>query len=56
MKTARTIHRATRAKIEKQYLVAKIEFPHGIRTTPVVVNGVLFVMTENTLYAIKRRE
>ena len=54
-KTAREIYKAERAKVEREYLLAKIEFPHGIRTTPTVVNGVLFVTTESTLYAIRKR-
>lgn len=42
-----------RQEVEKAYLVAKIEFDAIIRTTPTVVNGVLFVATEKTLYAIR---
>jgi outer membrane protein assembly factor BamB len=55
MKTARTIQKAEKAKVEKEYLLAKIEFPTAIRSTPIVANGVLYVMTENTLYAIKTK-
>ena len=55
LKTARTIYKAERAKVEKKYLMAKIEVPAAIRTTPTVVNDVLFVTTENTLYAISRK-
>jgi outer membrane protein assembly factor BamB len=44
------------AKIRKQvklrYLLQKVEIGSPIRSTPVVANGVLFVMTENTLYAV----
>ena len=35
--------------------MAKIEFPSAIRSTPVVANGVLYVMTENNLYALKTK-
>ena len=44
-----------REHVEKQYLMLKIEFPSAIRTTPVVANGVLYLTTENTLYAIGKR-
>ena len=54
-KAARVIQRAKQAEIEKEYKIGKIEFPSGIRSTPVVANGVLYVMTENTLYAIKTK-
>ncbi len=55
MKAARAIQKAEKAKVEKEYLLAKIEFPCAIRSTPIVANGVLYVMTENTLYAIKTK-
>ena len=52
---ARTIQKGERAKAQKEYLLAKIEFPASIRGTPAVVNGVLYVATENALYAIGKR-
>jgi outer membrane protein assembly factor BamB len=52
-KAARAIHRAANKRVEEAYLLAKIELPAAIRTTPTVVNGVLYVATENTLYAIR---
>lgn len=55
MKSARAIQKAEKAKIEKEYLLAKLEFPNAIRSTPIVANGVLFVMTENTLFALKTK-
>jgi outer membrane protein assembly factor BamB len=54
-KSARAIQKAVRAEVEKEYLLAKIEFPSDIRTTPTVANGVLYVATRDTLYAIKTR-
>ncbi len=54
-KAARAIHTAKRAETEKEFLVAKVEFPAGIRSTPIVANGVMYVMTENTLYALKTK-
>ncbi|MCS6850240.1 MAG: PQQ-binding-like beta-propeller repeat protein [Gemmataceae bacterium] len=36
---------------EKKQL-AKIEMPHQVKSTPIAVNGVLYVMTEHDLYAI----
>ncbi len=41
-----------RGLIEKKYLLARIEWPAAVRSTPTVVNGVLYLTTENTLYAI----
>ena len=55
LKAARKIIKATQAEIEKKYLLAKIEFPMPFRTTPTVVNGVLYVATETTLYAIGKK-
>jgi outer membrane protein assembly factor BamB len=49
---ARQLQQDARAAVAKKYLLAKIEMPAPIRSTPTVVNGVLFVATENTLYAI----
>jgi outer membrane protein assembly factor BamB len=56
LKTARAIQKARRDEVEKAYLLARVELPATIRATPAVVNGVLYVATENTLYALKRRE
>ena len=55
MKAARAIQKAKRGEVEKEYLIAKLEFPAAIRSTPVVANGVLYVMTENALYALKTK-
>jgi len=55
MKAARAIQKAKKAEVEKEYVLAKVEFPAAIRSTPIVANGVLFVMTENTLFAIKTK-
>ena len=46
---------AARQQTEKTYLVAKVEFPAPIRATPIVVNGVMYVMTESALYAIGKK-
>ncbi|HUR53074.1 MAG TPA: PQQ-binding-like beta-propeller repeat protein [Gemmataceae bacterium] len=51
-KAARLEIRAKRKEVEAKYLLAKIEFDVPIRGTPAVANGVLYVATENTLYAI----
>jgi hypothetical protein len=55
MKAARAIQKAKRAETEKEYVIAKVEFPSAIRSTPVVANGVLYVMTETTLFALKTK-
>ena len=41
--------------MEKEYSLARIGFPASIRSTPTVVDGVQFIATENTLYAIGKR-
>jgi hypothetical protein len=55
MKAARAIQKKARGDIEKAYVLGKVEFPAAIRSTPIVANGVLYVMTENVLYAIKTK-
>jgi outer membrane protein assembly factor BamB len=54
-KAARAIQKTEQGKVEKEYVLAKIEFPAAIRSTPIVANGVLYVMTENLLFAIKTK-
>ena len=48
--------KAKRKLVEAEYLIAKIEYDAPIRSTPVVSNGTLYVMTENTLYAFKSKK
>ncbi|MBM3979811.1 MAG: hypothetical protein FJ304_05925 [Planctomycetes bacterium] len=55
MKTARAIQKLARGETEKEYLLAKIEMPAAVRSTVVVANGVMYVMTENALYALKTK-
>jgi len=38
---------------KKEDLIKEVDMGGTIRATPTVVNGVLYVMTENKLYAIK---
>jgi outer membrane protein assembly factor BamB len=45
----------TAKKVDQKYKLAKVEFNNAIRSTPLVANGVLYVMTENTLYALKKK-
>ena len=55
-KEARAFRNAKQKEIAEKYLLAKIPFDTYIRSTPVVANGVLFVMTEKTLYAIQTKK
>ena len=41
-----------RKQVENEFLLGKTDFGYPIRSTPVVANGVMYVMTENGLYAI----
>ena len=41
--------------VDKKYKIAKIAIDEPIRSTPVVANGILYVMTERTLYAIQKK-
>ncbi|HSQ54802.1 MAG TPA: PQQ-binding-like beta-propeller repeat protein [Gemmata sp.] len=52
-KAAKKAMDEVKKKVADEFLIAKLEFPAPIRSTPVVANGVLYVMTENTLYALK---
>lgn len=55
-KDYRAKHRAKRAEVEKAYLLGKSEFDAATRSTPVVVNGVMYVMSEKTLFAIEAKK
>ena len=41
-----------REQVQAKYLLQKVEVGSAIRSTPVVANGVLYVMSENALYAV----
>jgi len=51
---AKRQRQAARLQTEKTYLVAKVEFPAAIRSTPIVVNGVMYVQagTRRTVVAL----
>src|SRR5262249_13552693 len=55
MKEARKLRLAKQKEIADKYLAAKLEFDAPLRSTPIVANGVLYVMAERTLYAIKAK-
>lgn len=55
MKAARAIQKKKQTEVKEAYLLGKVEFPAAIRSTPLVANGVLYVMTENILYALKTK-
>ena len=48
----RAVRMKARREIEAKILVRKIELDATMRTTPCVAGGVLYVTTEQTLYAI----
>lgn len=57
-KDQREFRKAVAAKyqeVAKEYLLNKVEYDAAIRSTPVVANGVLYVMTEKTLYAFGKK-
>jgi len=53
MKAARAAMKAVQKQVADKYLLSKIEFDAPIRSSPVIANGVPYIMTEKTLYAIK---
>jgi outer membrane protein assembly factor BamB len=55
LNTARLIRRDLRKKFEQEMLIRKIELDAPIRSTVTVADGVLYVSTAKTLYAIGRR-
>ena len=54
-KAANAIRKAEQKKLGEEIVLAKIEFPVAIRTTPVAVGKVLYVATEEKLYAIGKK-
>jgi outer membrane protein assembly factor BamB len=46
---------AVRAKVKDKYLLQVVEVGQPFRSTPVVAGDTLYLMAENTLYAIKAR-
>ena len=53
MKESRKLMAEVRKQVSDKYLLSKVEFDANIRSTPIVANGVLYIMTEKSLYAIK---
>jgi hypothetical protein len=43
---------ATKDKVKAKYLLQHVELGEPIRSTPVMANGVLYIMTEKALYAV----
>ncbi len=50
---ARTKSKEMNQLIEKKYLLAKLELGEPVRNTVTVANGVLYVQTQKTLYALR---
>ena len=48
--------KAKRKLVETKYLLGKSEFEAPVRSTPVVANGVMYVMTEGMLYAFEPKK
>jgi outer membrane protein assembly factor BamB len=46
---------AVRDKVKAKVLLQKIEVSEPIRSTPIVANDVLYIMTEKNLYAVKTK-
>jgi outer membrane protein assembly factor BamB len=46
---------AMRAKVKDKYLLQKIEVGEAVRSTPIVANGVLYIMSERTLFAVNAK-
>ena len=53
-KAAKAKIQERRREVEATYLRMKFEFDASIRGTPSVADGVLYIATENTLYAFKK--
>ena len=47
--------KAVKEKVKSRFLLARVEVNDAVRTTPVVANGVLYVMSEKTLFAINAK-
>lgn len=54
-KSFRTAQMTKRKAVEASILLSKVEFDAPIRSTPVVANDVLYVLTEKSLYAFKNK-
>jgi outer membrane protein assembly factor BamB len=46
---------AVRAKVKDKFLLAKVEVGEAIRSTPIVANGVLYIMSERSLFAVNAK-
>lgn len=55
-KAFRAAQMAKRKQVEQQVLLNKIEFDAAIRSTPIVVDNVLYVMTEKSLFAFGQKK
>lgn len=52
---AKQLRKAAQRLIESRHLLARIEMPTSLRATPVLAGGVLYVPTENAIFALGKK-
>lgn len=52
---ARKLMKEKQQQVADKYLISKVALDAPVRSTPIVANGVLYVMTESSLYAFQKK-